>query len=59
MPSMESFFMQTRKQELSCGRGVPARTQCEKGGVHVRMATVPALKSVGDAWVNQRSESKL
>ena len=23
-PSMESFFMQTRKQEDSCGRGVPA-----------------------------------
>lgn len=23
MPSIESFFMQTRKQEESCGRGVP------------------------------------
>jgi hypothetical protein len=38
MPSIESDFMATRKQEDSWGRGVPA------------------LKSVGEACVNQRSE---
>jgi hypothetical protein len=37
---MESFFMQTRKQEESWGRGVPA------------------LNSVGEAWVNQRWDSR-
>ena len=37
---MLSFFMHTRKQEESWGRGVPA------------------LNSVGEACVNQRSESR-
>lgn len=32
--------MQTRKQEESCGRGVPA------------------LNSVGEAWVNHRCDSR-
>ena len=41
MPSMLSSFIATRKQLLSCGRGVPA------------------LKSVGDACVNQRSDMSL
>jgi hypothetical protein len=37
MPSIESSFMATRKQEDNCWLGVPA------------------LKSVGEAWVKNRS----